>query len=419
MERAEQLAILSGVAADQWGLVTAAQAKAHGLSAVQLKRLTEVGLLENVGRGVYALPAAGLPRHLEIKVAWLRLQPAVPAWERPIGGPDSGVISRASACQLHSLGDIPAPDVEISVPRRRTTTEPFVRLRTADLPAADITMVDGLPVTTPARTIIDLLRANTDGGHVGGVIADAERRDLVDVKVLAQAVQPYVRKYGLRPAATGYELVEHLVGQAGRTLHAQEVARAGEDGLVVGAELGVRRSAEILAPYLNAEAYAAAGLKPYLAGQLQAARSIGPLFRTLTEQQAAARAALDAAVPEILSSNALRALQELQDSPAFKEALKHAMPSSHVKEVLQQAGVTKGLLPPVQALKMPSVLSLESRRALQGHLAMPRPAAARAVRALQQPDASQSDYTDDAARHDDCESDEEHSNESNDKPTSH
>src|SRR5690606_10263468 len=156
MERAEQLAVLSGVAADQWGLVTAAQAKAHGLSAVQLKRLTEAGLLENVGRGVYALPAAGLPHHLEIKVAWLRLQPTVPAWERAIGGPDSGVISHASASQLHSLGDIPAPDVEISVPRRRTTTEPFVRLRTADLPTADITIVDGLPVTTPARTIIDL-----------------------------------------------------------------------------------------------------------------------------------------------------------------------------------------------------------------------------------------------------------------------
>ncbi|MET9153847.1 type IV toxin-antitoxin system AbiEi family antitoxin domain-containing protein [Streptomyces griseoflavus] len=362
MERAEQLAILSGVAADQWGLVTAAQAKAHGLSAVQLKRLTEAGLLENVGRGVYALPAAGLPRHLEIKVAWLRLQPTVPAWERPIGGPDSGVVSHASACQLHSLGDIPAPDVEISVPRRRTTTEPFVRLRTADLPTADITLVDGLPVTTPARTIVDLLQTKADGGHVGGVIADAERRDLVDINVLAQAVQPYARKYGLRPAATGHELVEHLVGQAGRTLHAQEVARAGEEGLAIGA-------------------------------------------------------ALDAAMPDILGSSVLRALQELQDSSAFKEALRNTMPSSRLKDMLQQSGAMSGLLPAVQALKMTSVLSPETQRALQGHLAMSGPATARAVRALRQPDAAPFGNRNDAAPDNDCESDEEHPDESNDKPT--
>jgi len=419
MERAEQLAVLSGVAADQWGLVTAAQAKAHGLSAVQLKRLTEAGLLENVGRGVYALPAAGLPHHLEIKVAWLRLQPTVPAWERAIGGPDSGVISHASASQLHSLGDIPAPDVEISVPRRRTTTEPFVRLRTADLPTADITIVDGLPVTTPARTIIDLLQAKADGGHVGGVIADAERRDLVDINVLAQAVQPYARKYGLRPAATGYELIEHLVGQAGRTLHAQEVARAGEEGLAIGAELGVRRSAALLAPYLNAEANAAAALEPYLAGHLQAARSIAPLLQTFTEQQRGIRAALDAAMPDILGSSALRALQELQDSSAFKEALRNAMPSSRLKEVLQQSGAINGLLPAVQALKMTSVLSPETQRALQGHLAASGPATARAVRALQQLEDAPPSNRDDASPADHCESDEEHPNKSNDKPTPH
>ncbi|MDT6981928.1 type IV toxin-antitoxin system AbiEi family antitoxin domain-containing protein [Streptomyces lusitanus] len=376
MERAEQLAILSGVAADQWGLVTAAQAKAHGLSAVQLKRMTEAGLLENVGRGVYALSAAGPPHHLEIKVAWLRLQPTVPAWERPIGGPDSGVVSHASACQLHSLGDIPAPDVEISVPRRRTTTEPFVRLRTADLPTTDITMVDGLPVTTPARTIVDLLHAKADGGHVGGVIADAERRDLVDIDELAQAVQPYARKYGLRRAATGYELIEHLVGQAGRILHAQEVARAGEEGLAVGMELGARGSAAALAPYLNTEANAAEVVKAVLAGRPHATRSNAPLLHTLAERQGAIRAALDAAMPGVLGS---------------------------------------GALPAVQALRMTSVLSPETRRVL-GHLLTSGPATAQAVRPPQHLDTTSSDDSGDVPESD-CEPKGEDPIKSNDEPT--
>lgn len=230
MDRAEQLAVLSGAAADQWGLVTTAQAKELGLNAVQLLRLTEAGLLENVNRGVYFLSTGGMPQHLDIKAAWLRLQPGEFAWNRPPGHRDSGVISHASACQLHELGDIPAPDVEITVPRRRTTNEPFVRLRTALLDPTEITVVDGLPVTTATRTITDLLKAKADGGHIGGVIAEAERRDLITVDDLAEHLQPYARRYGLKATATGRDLIDHLVTQAGESLHRQEVDRASREG---------------------------------------------------------------------------------------------------------------------------------------------------------------------------------------------
>ncbi|MDX2835412.1 type IV toxin-antitoxin system AbiEi family antitoxin domain-containing protein [Streptomyces scabiei] len=230
MDRAEQLAVLSGAAADQWGLVTTAQAKELGLNAVQLLRLTEAGLLENVSRGVYFLSTSGMPQHLDIKAAWLRLQPGEFAWNRPPGYRDSGVISHASACQLHELGDIPAPSVEITVPRRRTTNEPFVRLRTAPLDPTEITVVDGLPVTTATRTITDLLKAKADGGHVGGVIAEAERRDLIVVDDLAEHLQPYARRYGLKATTTGRDLIDHLVTQAGESLRRQEVDRASQEG---------------------------------------------------------------------------------------------------------------------------------------------------------------------------------------------
>ncbi|MEV7004126.1 type IV toxin-antitoxin system AbiEi family antitoxin domain-containing protein [Streptomyces sp. NPDC093982] len=230
MYRAEQLAVLSGAAADQWGLVTTAQAKELGLNAVQLLRLTETGLLENVSRGVYFLSTSGMPQHLDIKAAWLRLQPAEFAWNRPAGHPDSGVISHASACQLQELGDIPTPNVEITVPRRRTTNEPFVRLRTALLDPSEITVVDGLPVTTATRTITDLLQAKADGGHIGGVIAEAERRDLITVDDLADHIQPYTRKYGLKATATGRDLIDHLVAQADERLRRQEVDQASQEG---------------------------------------------------------------------------------------------------------------------------------------------------------------------------------------------
>ncbi|MYS13915.1 hypothetical protein GTW73_08135 [Streptomyces sp. SID4982] len=248
VNRTEQLAVIAEVAAGQWGMITTAQAKEVGVGAVQLLRLTEAGLLESVSRGVYVVTAAGMPRHQDIKAAWLRLMPKEFAWDRPAGHLDSGVVSHASACLLHELGDIPAPEVEISVPRRRTTTEPFVRLRTAVLEGDEVTVVDGLPVTTPLRTIADLLRAKADGGHVGGVVAEAERRGLVDLDVLGDRVRPYARKYGLKATATGRDLVDHLVAQAGESLRRHELDRASRKGFADALRFLVSRPE--LAPYL-------------------------------------------------------------------------------------------------------------------------------------------------------------------------
>jgi predicted transcriptional regulator of viral defense system len=314
MDRADQLAALSGPAADQWGLITAAQAKELGLNPVQLLRLTESGLLENVSRGVYLLSASGMPLHLDIKAAWLRLQPTVFAWDRPAGHPDSGVISHATACRLHELGDIPAPDVEITVPRRRTTNEPFVRLRTAPLDPAEITVVDGLPVTTAPRTITDLLRAKTDGGHVGGVIADANRRDLIDLDELADRVQPYARKYGLKATATGHALINHLVEQAGESLTRQEVARASKEGF----DAAVRLMAEHpdLAPYLVSHLRAEQRAEQDILANYPNAADLTGLSKSIREMNKRL------AQPDPALTEAIRKLS--QPDPAIAQAIRNA-----------------------------------------------------------------------------------------------
>src|SRR6266581_1799366 len=104
--------VLDEWASGQWGLVTAAQARIAGVDQVTLLRLREAGLVDPVGRGVYLLAGAAPPTHLEIRVAWLRLDSARPAWHRGRLDPDGGVVSHRSACLLHGLGDIPAPEVE-------------------------------------------------------------------------------------------------------------------------------------------------------------------------------------------------------------------------------------------------------------------------------------------------------------------
>ncbi|MGA5278595.1 type IV toxin-antitoxin system AbiEi family antitoxin domain-containing protein, partial [Streptomyces cellulosae] len=230
MGQADVLRKLGERASDQWGLVTAAQAKLDGIQGVHLLRLERAGLLENVGRGVYRIAASAPPEHLETKVAWLRLDPKTAAWQRSSAQTWAGVVSHASACELHQLGDLPADRVELTVPARRTTRDDSVLLHRLALEAGDVTVVDGLPVTTAERTITDLLRSRADGAHIGTVIADADRRGLIDIDRLADRVVPFARAYGLPATASGEELLQALCQQAGRSLRRHETEQAAAAG---------------------------------------------------------------------------------------------------------------------------------------------------------------------------------------------
>jgi hypothetical protein len=58
-------------------------------------------------------------------------------------------------------------------------------------------MFDGLPVTTAERTVVDLLRDGADGGRLGGLIADAEHRGMIDPERLAGRVARFAARYAM------------------------------------------------------------------------------------------------------------------------------------------------------------------------------------------------------------------------------
>ncbi|WP_436493681.1 type IV toxin-antitoxin system AbiEi family antitoxin domain-containing protein [Actinokineospora sp. HUAS TT18] len=204
-------------ATDQWGLITAAQAKAVGVDGVTLQRAVEAGLLERVRRGCYLATSATMPAHVQAKAVWLGLNPRVPAWDRPVPDPNGGVISHSSAALIHDIGDLRADIVEITVPRRRATREQDVHLRRAELTQDDVALIDGLPVTTVLRTILDHLADHIAGSHVGTMIYHAAHRGLVDLDDTASEAGRYARRYGV-PQGDGRALIEYLLVQAGFSL---------------------------------------------------------------------------------------------------------------------------------------------------------------------------------------------------------
>lgn len=67
-----------------------------------------------------------------------------------------GVAFRRSAAALHRFPAFPRREVEVVTPRSRLSLNGVGVHRTRYLPDEDVTTVDGIPVTSPARTVLDL-----------------------------------------------------------------------------------------------------------------------------------------------------------------------------------------------------------------------------------------------------------------------
>lgn len=190
------MASLTDLAEEQWGLFTRRQAEATGMAWSTLARnASDAATMERVAHGVYRLRGGPPPSHLDLRAAWLQLAPDTPAWERT---PREGVVSHRSAAALYGLGHLPADVHEFTLPERRQSRRPDLRLHRGRLSDTDWTSLDGLPVTRPRRIVSDLLSAKEDPGAVGHIAADALRADDDDPTSVAHALSAHAGRFGLR-----------------------------------------------------------------------------------------------------------------------------------------------------------------------------------------------------------------------------
>jgi hypothetical protein len=195
VSRSSPLSRLQEVAQDQWGLMTRRQIEARGISQSTLERLTAPGgALERVATGVYRLAGAPIPDHLELRAAWLQLAPATPVWDRT---PDQGVVSHRSAAAVYGLGDFPADSHDFTLPRRRQSRRPDVRIHVRNLTDGEWIGLNGLPVTRPSRIASDLLWEREDPEGVARLIADSIRFLFDDPGIFADQLSPHADKFGL------------------------------------------------------------------------------------------------------------------------------------------------------------------------------------------------------------------------------
>lgn len=205
---------LAEISASQWGVFTSAQAAERGVTRLDLSRLADAGDLERISQGVYRNAGAPAGSFLDVRAAWLSSEPARLAGERLNDGHGGVVVSGQTAAWLHDIGDLRSNRTELTVPTRRQTQRPDVHYRQRDLPARDVTIRDGLPVTTPERTIADLVEDRTDLSIVANALRDAIRKYDLDLGQLEANLAPLAARNGHRKG-DGAALLEQLLAIAG------------------------------------------------------------------------------------------------------------------------------------------------------------------------------------------------------------
>ncbi len=143
---------LFGIATEQAGYFTTAQAHDCDFSSPLITHHAKSGRFVRVARGLYRLRDYPSSPREELLAAWLRLAP-------------EAVVSHESALELLGLSDIIPNLIHVSVPRsrRKLTRRAGVALHTTTRPleGSDVVLREGMRLTAPARTIVDV--AETGG----------------------------------------------------------------------------------------------------------------------------------------------------------------------------------------------------------------------------------------------------------------
>lgn len=190
-------AAIARIAARQHGAITLLQLLAIGLTRSGVARRVRSGRLHRIHRGVYAV---GHPR-LSREGRWIAAILAA--------GEGSGLSHLSAAVHLNAWRRV-VTGIDVIAPRRRTI--PGVRLhRCRTLDPRDLTVHRGIPVTTMARTLVDLTDVLTEHQLANVIHEAAFRKRFSEHATRAAMARAPGRNLGILERA----LEAHADGSAG------------------------------------------------------------------------------------------------------------------------------------------------------------------------------------------------------------
>jgi predicted transcriptional regulator of viral defense system len=148
------------LAAAQSGYFTAAQALELGYSYQAQKYHADHANWQRVDRGIFRLPEWPVGPHDSL-IRWV-------LWSR-----GRGVVSHDSAAAAYDIGVANPLKTHLTVAPGFRMHDAMVVLHVANLPKTDVTTFEGVTITTPLRTVLDIAESHHDNEFVVSVLLDA------------------------------------------------------------------------------------------------------------------------------------------------------------------------------------------------------------------------------------------------------
>ncbi|MBL8229771.1 MAG: hypothetical protein JNL98_14880 [Bryobacterales bacterium] len=187
------------LATAQGGFFTSKQAAAIGYTAPKRNYHVGAGNWVRERRGIFRLALHPLPSRPDLVLWWL--------WSRNRQDEPQGIYSHQTALSLHDLTDVMPSRVHMTVPgefRRSAPVPKALVLHMADVPANEVEIVDGVPVTKALRTLLDV--AATEAAPVEDLraaFAEAKRTGKITRTEILEAQSDSSRRDLLRKLKGG------------------------------------------------------------------------------------------------------------------------------------------------------------------------------------------------------------------------
>ncbi|MGZ5412597.1 MAG: type IV toxin-antitoxin system AbiEi family antitoxin domain-containing protein [Solirubrobacterales bacterium] len=166
----------------QHGVVTWTQLRTLGFSEQAIVHRVRRGRLHRVRHGVYAVGTPELTRHGQWMAAVLACGPGA-------------ILSHKCAAALWEIRACRPSDLVVSVPRHRRPRPRGIRVHRTTFAGTDLARRDRIPVTAPARTLIDLATC-VDHRQLERAVNEADKLGLIDPERLRGVVDERVGARG-------------------------------------------------------------------------------------------------------------------------------------------------------------------------------------------------------------------------------
>jgi predicted transcriptional regulator of viral defense system len=166
----------------QGGFFTARQARLAGYADNTHPHHVRIGNWVRMHRGIYRLSRFPLAARPDLMLWQL--------WAHNRRGEPQGTFSHNTALSLHALSDVMPAKLDMTVPpgfQRMAAIPRVLRLHGGRLAEDDIETTDGVRVTTPLRTLVDVVAVDRLAAELQvQAFQEALQRGLVTVRQLAQ-----------------------------------------------------------------------------------------------------------------------------------------------------------------------------------------------------------------------------------------